>query len=527
MFKILRRPYAAGLAATNLLVRLAGGAVALALVLFAEATRGSFTAAGLLAGCFAVGTATGAPIAGRLVDRLGATRVLLGTAAVHAAALLTIAALPAIPLTAAAALAVLAGAARPPVGAWMRGIWAAILDNDRDRRASYRFESALLELGFIAGPLIAGLVAAVGRPALGLALTAVIAATASTVFALLPPSRAADPRHRPTPDPAPAPVPIHPAAAPVPVHPDAGQLPIAPVAGHDPVRTVIGPVSAHPGAGQLPTVPAAGPVPVHAAPQQVPTGQFPVRPVAGHAQPGPATDQQTVRTKKTQRDLLGALRSPAIRTLVVSRTALGVTIGALQVTAAGYAAAHGHPGFAGVLLGALAVGSLAGSVALRLRPTLLAAVMCAAVLPLFAPAGLWWLAVLFAVAGAPVAPLNAVAYEVTETAAPPGTATEARMWTSTATTAGTALGTAAAGAAVEQWSPQAALLIALAGAVLALSADVAGRIGGPSDGQIGGPSDGQTGGPSDGQTGGTSHTTAEQAVSGAATHRPQRSSAAS
>ncbi|MEU7866801.1 MFS transporter [Dactylosporangium sp. NPDC049140] len=516
MFKILRRPYAAGLAATNLLVRLAGGAVALALVLFAEATRGSFTAAGLLAGCFAVGTATGAPIAGRLVDCLGATRVLLGTAAVHAAALLTIAALPAIPLTAAAALAVLAGAARPPVGAWMRGIWAAILDNDRDRRASYRFESALLELGFIAGPLIAGLVAAVGRPALGLALTAVIAATASTVFALLPPSRAADPRHRPTPGPAAAPVPIHPGAGQFPTSPTAGQMPTAPATRHDPVHTAIGPVSVHPdtrqlptgpGAGQPPTDPAAGPVPVHTAPQQVPihpaAGQFPVRPVTGHPQPGPATGQQTVTTGATRRDLLGALRSPAIRTLVVSRTALGVTIGALQVTAAGYAAAHGRPGFAGVLLGALAVGSLAGSVALRLRPTLLAAVMCAAVLPLFAPAGLWWLAVLFAVAGAPVAPLNAVAYEVTETAAPPGTATEARMWTSTATMAGTALGTAAAGAAVEQWSPQAALLIGLAGAVLALSADVAGRIGA------------------------TAHTTTGQAVSGAATHRPQRSSAAS
>nr|BFE58719.1 hypothetical protein GCM10020063_032450 [Dactylosporangium thailandense] len=153
----------------------------------------------------------------------------------------------------------------------------------------------------------------------------------------------------------------------------------------------------------------------------------------------------------------------------------------LLATAAGYAAAHGRPGFAGILLGALAVGSLAGSVTLRLRPTVLAAVMCAVLVPLFAPAGLWWLAILFAIAGAPVAPLNAAAYEITERAAPPGTATEARMWTSTATMAGTALGTAIAGAAVEQWSPRAALLTALTGAILALTADATTRTSASAD----------------------------------------------
>ncbi|WP_433072866.1 MFS transporter [Dactylosporangium sp. CA-052675] len=446
MFKILRRPYAVALAATNLLVRLAGGAVALALVLFAEATRDSFTAAGLLAGSFAVGTAAGAPVTGRLVDRLGATRVLLATAAVHAAALLAIAALPAIPLPAAAILAVLAGAARPPVGAWMRGIWAAILDDDRDRQASYRLESALLELGFIAGPLIAGLVAALGRPALGLVLTAATAAAASTVFALLPPSRAADPRHTTT-----------------------GSSKTATTTdGRDTSGT----------SGTTRRAARSEHQPPHTAePPSTATGP---RHDARGRDARKGTDRR-IRERTTRRDILGALRSPAIRTLVASRTALGVTLGALQVTAAGYATAHGRPGFAGILLGALAAGSLAGSVALRLRPTVLAAVMCAVLVPLFAPAGLWWLAILFAIAGAPVAPLNAAAYEITERAAPPGTATEARMWTSTATMAGTALGTAVAGATVEQWSPRAALLTALTGALLALAADAPTRTAAQAD----------------------------------------------
>ncbi|MER7279437.1 MFS transporter [Dactylosporangium sp. NPDC000244] len=478
MFKILRRPYAVALAATNLLVRLAGGAVALALVLFAEGTRGSFTAAGLLAGSFAVGTAAGAPVTGRLVDRLGATRVLLATAAVHAAALLAVAALPAIPLPAAAALAVIAGAARPPVGAWMRGIWAAILDNDRDRQASYRFESALLEVGFIAGPLIAGLVAALGRPALGLVLTAVTAAAASTVFALLPPSRAADPRYtvtgrrsaaalRTTADPRHAATDPRSTAA------------LRTTTGRS---STTGRVAEAGRAGRAERQPPRPATEATATPAPGPDTTT-TRPSPSHDAPRPPAHQHDTGdeagegrdNQSTQRDMLGALRSPAIRTLVVSRTALGVTLGALQVTAAGYATAHGRPGFAGILLGALAVGSLAGSVALRLRPTALAAVMCAVLVPLFAPAGLWWLAILFAIAGAPVAPLNAVAYEITERAAPPGTATEARMWTSTATMAGTALGTAIAGAAVEQWSPRAALLTALTGAILALTADATTR----------------------------------------------------
>ncbi|MFG2040169.1 hypothetical protein [Dactylosporangium sp. NPDC048998] len=174
---------------------------------------------------------------------------------------------------------------------------------------------------------------------------------------------------------------------------------------------------------------------------------------------------------------LGALRSGVIRTLVVSRTALGVTIGAVQVTAAGFAAGQGRAGFAGVLLGGFAVGSLIGSGALRLRPTVLAAVTCAALAPLLLPVGLWWLAVLFAVAGAPLAPLNAIAYEMTERAAPAGTATEARMWTSTATMAGTALGTAVAGAVVEHGSARTAVLVAVVGAVAALAVDALGRIG--------------------------------------------------
>ncbi|GAA2644733.1 hypothetical protein GCM10010399_93330 [Dactylosporangium fulvum] len=128
-----------------------------------------------------------------------------------------------------------------------------------------------------------------------------------------------------------------------------------------------------------------------------------------------------------------------------------------------------------MLLGGFALGSLVGSVGPRIGEAALSVWLCAATVPLVLPVGLWWLAALFVVAGAPVAPLNAIAYELTDRAAPAGTATEARMWTGTATAAGTALGSAAPGAVVDASAARSACLVALAGAVAAALASAAGR----------------------------------------------------
>lgn len=58
---VLGRPFAKALAVTNLLTRLSAGAVAVAMVLLVQHERGSFGAAGVVAGVFAVGTGAGAP----------------------------------------------------------------------------------------------------------------------------------------------------------------------------------------------------------------------------------------------------------------------------------------------------------------------------------------------------------------------------------------------------------------------------------------------------------------------------------
>ncbi|MGW0364633.1 MFS transporter [Streptomyces sp. NPDC002990] len=371
---VLAHPYATRLVLTNLAVRISAGAVVLSLVLFLEETRGSFAVAGAVAGAYGLGTALGSPPVGRLIDRHGQTWTLVGSATAHGLALLLVVALPEAPLPVLLALGALAGAGRPPVPACVRSLWIEILTDEADRRASYRLESVVLELGFIVGPVLAGAMVAVLPAAWSVVCSALLAVLATLVFAATPPSR------------------------------------------------------------------------------------------AWRGEP------------RAERGLTGPLRSPAILSLISSRAAIGITIGAVQVGAAAAAAAGGRAGTSGILLGGFAVGSLAGGLLLKTGRTaasltrsylVFSLAMAAGLVPLLLPAHVWVLSALFAVAGLSMAPLNAAAYEITDLTAPAGTGTEARIWTSTATAGGTALGSALAGPLVDATSARAAFLLALAGAVLA------------------------------------------------------------
>lgn len=184
---VLAHPYATRLVLTNLAVRVSAGAVVLSLVLFLEDTRGSFAAAGAVAGAYGIGTALGSPPVGRLIDRFGQTWTLLAGAAVHGLSLVAVIALPSAPLPVLLALGALAGAGRPPVPACVRSLWIEMLRDEDERRASYRLESVVLELGFIAGPVLAGAMVAVLPAAWAVAASALVAVVATLVFAATPP----------------------------------------------------------------------------------------------------------------------------------------------------------------------------------------------------------------------------------------------------------------------------------------------------------------------------------------------------
>jgi MFS family permease len=175
----------------------------------------------------------------------------------------------------------------------------------------------------------------------------------------------------------------------------------------------------------------------------------------------------------------GALRTPAMRTVVVVLVALGVVFGAAEIGVAAAASALGSTAAAGPLLGIWGAGSLVGGlVAARAGGgartgtglALLLAGLAAGHLALAAAAGsLVALAAVLALAGATIAPTYASVFGMVDDAAPAGTVTEAFAWLNTAVAIGASVGAAAAGAVADASGPASTFVLAAgAGAVAAL-----------------------------------------------------------
>jgi MFS family permease len=196
---VLRAPHVAALVAATLLARFPIGINALAIVLFLRQETGSFAVAGAVAGSLAAGSALGAPVQGRLVDRLGPRRVLVRLAFLHGTALAALVACGALgaPIAALLACGFVAGFAIPPTSSVLRSLWPELLAERPDLlQAAYALDSTMIELIFIAGPLLTGAIAAVSSPAAALVISAVSVVAGTVAFTALPPARAIAPdRH--------------------------------------------------------------------------------------------------------------------------------------------------------------------------------------------------------------------------------------------------------------------------------------------------------------------------------------------
>jgi MFS family permease len=159
--RILARPHVLALSATSVLARLPVGMGAVALVIFVHDRTGSFGAAGVVAGAFTIGLGATSPLLGRLVDRRGPRRVLIPAALLTALGLVLVIVLVEAGAGTAAlvAAAALAGGATPPVGGLLRGLWPSLVA-DEDLVGGYVIDSLLIEVFFVAGPLLTGLLAA-------------------------------------------------------------------------------------------------------------------------------------------------------------------------------------------------------------------------------------------------------------------------------------------------------------------------------------------------------------------------------
>jgi MFS family permease len=369
MTAIASTPGALRLFALSIVARLPLTMLSIGLLVHARHVTGSFGAAGLVTGAYAVALGVGGPLLGGLVDRRGQTAVLVASASVAVPLLGAVAILPVgTPVIVLVALAVGIGLATPPVGACVRAIFPALVGDGQALRGAYSADAAASELTWIAGPPLALALGALWSTGAALAVAGVVLVAATVAFAAQPNSRA----WRPT-----------------------------------------------------------------------------------------ASDKPRQG---------GAMRTPAMRTLVMALVAVGALFGAVEVAVTAAAAHLGATAAAGPLLGIWGAGSLVGGVlATRLGggaegakglALVLAALTVGHLLLIPAAGSVVALGAVLLVAGAAIAPSYATAYAMVDAAAPAGTVTEAFAWLATAIAIGASAGAACAGTLVDSAGPVAALALA-------------------------------------------------------------------
>jgi predicted MFS family arabinose efflux permease len=188
---LLRRPGTVRLVATSVLARMPSGMGALSLVLLVQSSTGSFGLAGLVAGAFTIGISAGGPLQGRLIDRLGQTRVLLACGTVFATAFTTLALVAGrgAGIGVLVGCALVGGLAHPPVSAAMRVLWTTVVDGP-GLQTAYAFESTMQELVFITGPLLVALLVTVFSPTAAVLAAGLLTLAGTVAFATAPASRA-------------------------------------------------------------------------------------------------------------------------------------------------------------------------------------------------------------------------------------------------------------------------------------------------------------------------------------------------
>lgn len=181
--RVFAAPRVKPLLVVSLFARMPIGMGAVALILFIHGETGSFGSAGVVTGAFTVGIGATGPLLARLIDRRGSRPVIVPAALVCASGFLAVLALGkagagTVPLAVAAAIA---GCGVPPIGAVLRQRWPELVAAG-ELETAYALDAVMLEVIFVSGPLLAGVLAATVGPAWGLVAAAVLGAGGAIVF---------------------------------------------------------------------------------------------------------------------------------------------------------------------------------------------------------------------------------------------------------------------------------------------------------------------------------------------------------
>ncbi|GLZ40956.1 MFS transporter [Actinokineospora sp. NBRC 105648] len=191
----LTAPGARGPVLAALLGKLPVAMVGLSMLLYVQRSTGSFATAGLVSAGALIGVAIGSVSQGRLMDRIGPSRPLLATSVLFAVmVVLSVFAVEsgaATPVLMALGLGV--GLFEPMVGSASRSMWTRLTPPGPARNAALAYEAISMEVFFILGPAISGLLVAAPWAGTGVVAGASCMVVGGVWFALTPTIR----HHRP------------------------------------------------------------------------------------------------------------------------------------------------------------------------------------------------------------------------------------------------------------------------------------------------------------------------------------------
>jgi len=180
---ILRLPGTLLFSASGMVARLPMSMVSLGIVILVSTATGSYGLAGSVSAAYLVANGAFAIVQGRLLDRLGQSRVLPVAVAVFgvALALLMWSVQAEWPVALSYLLAAVSGAALPSVGSCVRARWSYVLNSRDQIQTAFALEAVLDESVFMLGPILVTVLATAWHPVAGLT-AALVAGVAGTLF---------------------------------------------------------------------------------------------------------------------------------------------------------------------------------------------------------------------------------------------------------------------------------------------------------------------------------------------------------